>query len=181
MKLWSNRIVLANCQFGEWPTSPEDAAFECAFLVSDGLTLYVKTHDALMKEQATFMSLIRSVMGGGPDFHKLLQEARSINDLWTKIQNHVQSCFKLFENGFSKSHRDFFSALLPWVDAVLRTTTLLVMRQESLLKKLEGSPLSLDRYRQIDREYSESIEAYMRLGATLQPLMDQLFALQDNR
>jgi hypothetical protein len=44
-----------------------------------------------------------------------------------------------------------------------------------LLSKLQGRPLSLSEYQRIEREYANAAETYVRLGALLQPLSEQLF------
>jgi hypothetical protein len=157
------------------PTSPTDATFECAFLADDALNHYVKVHDSIFKQQATFGSMVRNLFGGGPDFSKLLEEARSTDRLWATVQEHVAQCFTTFESGFSTEERDFFTALLPWVQAVRHTTKLLCRRQEALLHKLKGDALSLAEYQRIEREYADSVDAYMRLGALVQPKMERIF------
>ncbi len=157
------------------PTSPTDATFECAFLADDALNHYVKVHDSIFKQQATFGSIVRSLFGGRPDFSKLLEEALSTDRLWATVQDHVTQCFTTFESGFSTEERDFFTALLPWVQAIRQTTKLLCRRQEALLQKLEGDALSLAEYQRIERDYADSVDAYMRLGASLQPRMERIF------
>lgn len=157
------------------PTSPTDATFECAFLVDDALNHYVMVHDSIFKQQATVGSIVRNLFGGGPDFAKLLEEARATDRLWATVQDHVAKCFTTFESGFSTQERDFFTALLPWVQAVRQTTKLLWRRQETLFQKLQEEVLSLPEYQRIEREYADSVDAYMRLGALLQPKTERIF------
>jgi hypothetical protein len=156
------------------PSSPTDAAFECMFLVDDALTHYVAIHDRIFDQQATAMSVVRNLFGGGPDFAKLHAEAKAADELWSTVEEHVEECVTVFQSGFSPRERAFFIALVPYVKAVKRTTTLLRNRQEALLSKLQG-PLSLSEYQRIEREYANAAETYVRLGALLQPLSEQLF------
>jgi len=143
--------------------------------VVGALTRYVTVPDRIFKQQGTVGSIVRNLFGRGPDFSKLLDEARSADHLWATVQDHTATCFTNFEGGFSTEERDFFSALLPCVDAVKRTTALLCQRQEALVRKLQGDMLSLAKYQRIERDYADSVDAYMRLGAPLQRQMDSIF------
>ena len=156
------------------PSSPTDAAFECMFLVDDALARYVAVHDQIFNQQATVMSVLRNLLGGGPDFLKLHEDAESVDELWSTVESHVAECFTAFQNGFTQHESVFFTALIPYVEAVKRTTTLLLRRQEALLSKLKGQPLSLAEYRSIEREYANSAQTYIHLGGSLQPLAEQL-------
>ena len=145
------------------------------FLVDDALTRYVAIHDRIFDQQATVMSIIRNLFGGGPDFTKLHAEAKSSDELWSSVEEYVAECFTAFQSGLTPHELNFFTALIPYVKAVKRTTTLLRIRQEALLEKLNGRPLSLNEYQRIEREYADSVETYVRLGASLQPLTEHLF------
>ena len=157
------------------PTSPTDAAFECVFLVKDALAHYVAIHDRIFHQQATLGSFLRNLLGRGPDYAELLDKARSADELWSTVHEHVAACYSTFRESFTPEEHDFFDAMIPYVQAVKRTTALLYRRQEALRAKLEGHPLTLSAYRQIEREYEHSVEDYVRLAAALQPRTERLF------
>lgn len=157
------------------PDSPTDAAFQCAFLVDDALNAYIAIQDQILKEQGTFGSMVRNAFGRGPNFEKLLNDAARADQLWSEVESHVTKCSAAFQNGFDPLERDFFAKLIPWVNAVKQTTSLLRRQQQALLDKLRGQPLSIKEYQKLEQDYQESVENYLHLGQSLQPLIDKLF------
>ena len=158
------------------PESPRDAAFECAFLADDALKHYIAIHNRIFNEQATISSMFRNLFGRGTDFEELLREARNADQLWSKVEEHVASCFGTFRNDFEQTEQEFFAELIPYVKAVRQTTMLLCKRQEALFRKLKGVTLSMSEYQQIERDYKTAVENYVRLGSSLQIRMEKLFA-----
>ena len=155
-------------------SSATEAAFECMFLANDALTRYVAVHDAIRDQQSTVMSMMRSLFGGGPDFAKLYSDAKAVDELWSAVEKHVGERPTAFGTGFSPSERDFFNALVPYVRAMKHTTTLLLQRQKLLVDKSQGRQISMAEYQRIERQYADSVQTYVRLGASLQPLADRL-------
>ncbi|MBE0542456.1 MAG: hypothetical protein IH623_13935 [Verrucomicrobia bacterium] len=143
--------------------------------MKDALAHYVAIHDRIFQQQATLGSIFRNLFGRGPDFAELLDKARSADELCSAVQDHVAMCYNTFQDNFTPEQHDFFGAMIPYVEALKRTTALLYRRQEALRAKSQGLPFTLSAYHQIEREYEHSVEDYMRLAAVLQPRTEKLF------
>lgn len=148
----------------------KDKLIELALLVKDGLDSYIKVHNNIFHEAATFKSLIKNIFGKGVPMESLCNEAEELIPLWDSIYLKVNSFKTSSYSNLTDKEKYYVDVLTKYVDALKKTVFTLVERQRLWgqgSKSFKNNPMTWEAYKKKENEYKRSVEEYMHVGQEL--------------
>ena len=147
-----------------------DQIRDLASTVSEGMTVYVAIHDRILKESATFKSLLRNMFGRAVPMPQLLQDAEGLVPIWNGITEKIASFGSETYSSMDEDERFYFEILNRYAQAVNETVLALVERQKLLnddSKSIRNNPLKWSRIKEAERTYESAFQKYMAIGQEL--------------
>ena len=158
--------------------SPKAKIKLAALVVNSKLEKYVKLHDLIFKQQATLVSFIRNLLGYPPPFKQFLEESLNLKKEWeSAIQGIIKISDEITKNLPSKE-KEYLTHLLDYAMVLHKTTGILCKRQEAYYQKSlsnKNSNFKWSDAKQIEEEYKQSINEYLRIGEKLNRLNHIIF------
>lgn len=141
-----------------------------ALEVNDELTKYIRVHDMIIKESASFSSFVKNLFGKGRSMSELREESEKVFDKWNNLYLKVKSRIKL-ENEFTSDEKIYFKALLNYVLLVLKTVEALLERQRIVEKQSLGSKnADWKSFEEANNYYESMVDKYQKAGDQLNRL-----------
>lgn len=143
-----------------------------ALEVHKELIAYIKVHDYIRKEGASFISTIKNMLGFGVPMSKLLEDSEKLIPVWNKLSDNVEAFRNKVNDTIKEDEMLYLNILCKYVKAVKETVFALVKRQKILneqSKRVISKPNLLGSYMQSQNEYERLIKQYTAIG---QELMD---------
>lgn len=143
---------------------------ELALLVNDGLTSYVGVHDAIFREAAGFMSLLKNLLRRGVPMSKLLEDAERLVPQWEEICRKLDSFRRANYASLSKDEGFYFDILFRYTAAVRRTVVALVDRQRLMAEGSKGGPnnsMTFEACKQKEEVCLAAVREYTAIGQEL--------------
>ena len=139
----------------------------------------IKLHDLILNKQGTLVSFIKNLLGFPPPFKKFLEE--SLN-LTKKLESTVIGIKKVKDEitkNLTSNEIEYLTHLLDYAMALYKTTTILCKRQNFYYQKSlsnKSSNFNWPEAKQVQKEYEQSINEYLRLGKELNELNYVIFS-----
>lgn len=138
--------------------------------VNTGLTNYIKVHNLIFKESATFKSLIKNLLGKGISGEQLLEYSENLLPEWNLIFEELEN-YKIQKHvNLNEMETNFFNTLFSYSESLKETINLLVKRQIFLYQKSVNNYAditSYGNYAEIHKAYELSIIKYRKIGEKL--------------
>ena len=141
-----------------------------AFTVNDGLTAYIKIHDKIFKEAATFRSFLKNIFGRAVPMSQLLHDAETLIPIWSGINEKIASFGRDAYSSMNEDERYYLEILNRYAQAVNEVVVALVERQKLLNDRSKGghnNPANWNVYQDAERTYQSAIHKYMAIGQEL--------------
>jgi hypothetical protein len=144
-----------------------------ALVVNSNLDDYIKLHNLILKEQGTLVSFIKNLLGFPPPFKIFIEE--SIN-LKNKLESTVIGIKKVKDEtteNLTSNEIEYLTHLLDYAVALYNTTKMLCKRQKLYYQKSlsdKNSNFNWTDAKQVQKEYEQSINEYLRIGKKLNEL-----------
>ena len=138
--------------------------------VNEGLAAYIRVHNSIFKEAASFTSLLKNLFGRGVPMSKLLENAERLVPIWDSISLEMETFRRTTHSSLSKDEKYYFDILSRYAVAVRRTVAALVDRQRLMAdgsKSRSNNPVTLDACRQKEEIYQKAIQEYTKIGQEL--------------
>jgi hypothetical protein len=157
----------------EFQLSPREKIKLSALVVNSKLDKYIKLHNLIFKKQATLVSFIKNLLGFPPPFKQFLEESLNLRKEWeSTIQGIIKLNDEITKNLPSKE-KEYLTHLLNYAMVLYKTTSILCKRQEAYYQKSlsnKNSNFEWSDAKQIEEEYNQSINEYLRIGEELNRL-----------
>jgi hypothetical protein len=143
---------------------------EFTFLVHDGLSTYIKVHDAIHRESETFWSSVKNLYGKGVPMADLLKLTESLIPQWDLINVKMNDFNIASYNNLSGDEKHYFDLLFHYVTALRRTIDFLVERQKFMdegTNRFLKWIVSWKAFHEKRKAYQSSIEDYCLIGQKL--------------
>jgi len=149
-----------------------------ALVVNSKLDKYIKLHDLIFKKQATLFSFVKNLLGIPPPFKQFLDESLNLKSEWeSTIQGIIRIKDEITRN-LPSEEREYLTYLLDYAIALHKTASILCKRQEAYYKKSlsnKNSNFKWSNAREMEAEYKQSINEYLKMGEKLNRLDHIIF------
>ncbi len=145
--------------------------------VHTGLLAYIEVHDRIMKNQGTFKSVVKNLIGRGTPMDVLLAEAVSLRPTWLDINSQLSQLRSSVGPSMDDDERAYCELLSGYAVALGRTVDLLIERQQMLLARSGGGggkAVTWDQYQAAEARYAAAVAHYMEIGGRLNRANRQL-------
>lgn len=141
-----------------------------ALEVGEALSEYIRVHNRIFEEAATFKSVLKNLFGRGVPMSQLLADADGLVPVWAGIQRRLADVRQAAYASMSHTEQAYLNLLSKYVDAVAQTVWALVERQRLLADGSQGgggNPMTWDRFKDSERRYESAVEGYKAVGREL--------------